>query len=438
MRGRERPHAEDDPRRAGVARRASRDCKPSTVFAEEARLASDRDGSPRRLDRIDGRNRTSTPSGAPSPRSHSRGRLALLAALLRSARGAAAPAAAQVQPARRCPPGLAPAGAGPDPVHDDDPDQPAARTSTPTPTSTRATGGLGGRIRPQDIFVINTRFEGSASPADDARDRDRLADQAPHRLPLQPDHRPERAELRPAGARATPSRCYDHPARVRADDRLRADGLERRRGDRPGRPPWSYKYKTALAADQVLGRAASRRRSPPTRTSAAKRAGLVPIDVEDWNFGEIAQEIDKKNRRLGGRHLGPLSVQTQDSCANGGRQRLRRPRPRALSDQYKYKFDHARRSSAKGKKRKITIRRKIKKKARPNRGEPRRADLLQRHARTPARSMALTKTSPATADACVARRPQAGRRRVLLLRLRRLDAAAVPAADDGVAAAAAT
>ena len=65
-----------------------------------------------------------------------------------------------------------------------------------------ATGGLGGHVRPQDIFVINTRFEKSI-PGQLDTDRGHAA----RRLPLQPDHRPERPELEPAWPRL----------RVRAD-----------------------------------------------------------------------------------------------------------------------------------------------------------------------------------------------------------------------------
>ena len=51
----------------------------------------------------------------------------------------------------------------------------------------------------------------------------------------------------------------------------------------------------------------------------------------------------------------------------------------------------------------------------------------------PSAGMAITKTSAATAAACAALRPEAGRRRVLLLRLRRLDAPALPAARRSLA-----
>ena len=64
-----------------------------------------------------------------------------------------------------------------------------------------STGGLGGYVRPQDIFVINTRFE--TTTPDRRRD---AGDEPPRRVPVQPDHRADRPRPGPGPARATPSR----------------------------------------------------------------------------------------------------------------------------------------------------------------------------------------------------------------------------------------
>jgi hypothetical protein len=172
----------------------------------------------------------------------------------------------------------------------------------------------------------------------------------------------------------------------------------------PGRPPWTYRYKTALTRIKSwIGNLSTTLSLYPQ--SSPKKAGLVPIDVEDWNYGEIAQGIDKKNRRLGGRHLGPQSVQTQDACANGGAQGFA-DRYDELKDEYRYKFIR-KKVFRKGKKRTIMVRRKIKKKAKPNRAN---LGVQVSFSATPSSSgsMALTKTSPALADACVAAALQVG------------------------------
>ena len=85
----------------------------------------------------------------------------------RDRRGAARPAADRRALGRAAGPGsgeLPRAARGPQPdrvggdaLHDDDPDQYPGNVDT----YTKPDGGMGGRIRPQDIFVLNTRFEGS-------------------------------------------------------------------------------------------------------------------------------------------------------------------------------------------------------------------------------------------------------------------------------------
>ena len=108
------------------------------------------------------------------------------------------------------------------------------------------------------------------------------------------------------------------------------------RASDPGRPPWNDNFKVAYPrVKQWDGRLAATLAANPL--GATKRSGLVPIDYSGWNYGQIAQDLDKKNRRLGGRHLGPLSVQVQDTCANEGAGGYS-SRVKTLFDQYKFKF----------------------------------------------------------------------------------------------------
>ena len=117
--------------------------------------------------------------------------------------------------------------------------------------------GLAPFVRPQDIFVLNTRFTGSGQfPAMTDPVAAGLGVLAARHLPLQPDHRPQRHELRPDSGRL---RLHGdrRPERLRPDDRLRAGRLEQpaeRRIPR-GRP----------------GRASSRRRSRGSRAGTWSR-----------------------------------------------------------------------------------------------------------------------------------------------------------------------
>jgi hypothetical protein len=134
-------------------------------------------------------------------------------------------------------------------------------------------------------------------------------------------------------------------------------------------------------------------------TGVGKRSGLVPIDDGTWNYGQIAQDLDKKNSRLGGRKLGPQSVMTQDACANAGPTGFS-TRAKAILDQYKFKFIQ-KKVKRKGKTRKITIRRKLKKRGRPSLNNL-SMQISFSATPTPGSGMAITSTSPTTAAQCAA------------------------------------
>lgn len=263
-----------------------------------------------------------------------------------------------------------------------------------------ASGGLGGRVAPQDIFVVNTRFDESDSAV-----AYQIATNLRQAHPCNRIIALNGLTLTPG----VPGYAYtllDHPSVYALMSDFETDDWNRGRSSDPGRPPWSYGYSLAYprikAWDARLAGALAK-----NPLGSAKRSGLVPLDISSWNYGQIAQDLDKKNRRLGGRHLGPLSVQTQDSCADGGASTFA-ARSKAIFDQYRYKFI-TKRVRVKGKKKKktITIRRKIKKQARPDLSNL-SLQLSFSNTPDPSSSMAITKTSAKTAAACTRSALKAG------------------------------
>jgi hypothetical protein len=322
--------------------------------------------------------------------------LALLgAAVLSAGHAAVAPAPAAAQSCG-LPSGLSPAGSGPTRftmLLRINTDENVDAYTDPAHPITQG-GFIGNRVRPQDIFVLNTRFLGNTSgtePPMTPTVAAELANQLKAAFPcnriialtgMNPD------PLSPGFSFS----LYDNP-NVFA---LMTDFEPMDWDDDPARPPWNQKYATALNrikswTSSLSGTLAA------YPTSVGKRAGLAPLDISTWNYGEIAQVLDKRNSRLGGRHLGPLSVQTQDACANGGGTGLG-GRVKAILDQYTFKTIRKKVKRG-GKVRKIKIRRKIKKKARPSRSN---LSVQISFSHNPTGSgMAITKTSAPTADACI-------------------------------------
>ena len=253
-----------------------------------------------------------------------------------------------------------------------------------------ATGGLGGYVRQQDIFVINTRFETTTPTVATT-----LANNLSAAFPCNRIIALNGMSLNPLAPGYAFS-LLDHPSVFALMTDFEPSDWNGGRSTDPGRPPWNQKYKVALPRIKAWdGRLAGTLATNPV--GAAKRSGLVPIDDASWNYGEIAQDLDKKNRRLGGRHLGPLSVQTQDSCANSGPAGLSN-RAKALFDTYKYRFVR-KVVKRKGKKRKITVRRKLKPAGRPSLSNL-SLQISFSDTPNPNAGMAITKTSAGTAAAC--------------------------------------
>jgi hypothetical protein len=263
--------------------------------------------------------------------------------------------------------------------------------------SDETVGGLRDYVRKQDIFVINTRYEGS-KPSEWAQMATELRNAFPcnriaalNGMGVDPD--------RPGYAYA----LLNHPA-VYA---LLTDFEPMDWDDDPARPGWSFKPSLAMKRMKRQNNRLARTIAS-SKSGASKRSGLVPLDWPGWNYGELAQDLDKKNRRLGGRKLGPLSVQTQDSCADGGASTFRN-RTKPLFGQFRFRviLKTVKRSvKGKTKKRKIRIKRPIKKRSRPLLTNL-SLQISFSNTPNPRAGMAITKTSAKTAAACT----QAGLKR---------------------------
>jgi hypothetical protein len=324
----------------------------------------------------------------------------LIALALLALRGAAQPAAAEAQVS--CP--ALPAGLSP-------PGDPNTRFTMLIRINTQqnidtyanpveATGGLGGRIRAQDIFVINTRFTGSGGgPPMTPAVANQLATNLRAVFPCN-----RIIGLNGMSFDATQPgyafSLFDHPAVFALMTDFEPSDWNAGQISDPTRPVWNQKFKTAFprikAWDGLLAGTLA-----ANFLAASKRSGLVPIDDASWNYGQIAQDLDKKNRRLGGAHLGPQSLMTQDTCANAGPAGFS-TRARAVFDQYRFKFIRKtvkRRKGGKLRKRKVTVRRKLKKKGRPSLNNL-SLQISFSNTPDPSTGLAITKTSSATAALC--------------------------------------
>lgn len=319
---------------------------------------------------------------------------AVLALALGAGGAAIAPEGAQAQSCPAQPVGLAPEGPGPtrftmlirinQQVNVD---------TYANPVS--ATGGLGGYVRAQDVFVINTRFK-TTTPAVAVE----LANNLRAAFPCNRIIALTGLGLDPAA----PGYAFSlagHPAVWALMSDFEPMDWNGGRASDPSRPPWKQAYKKAFPRIKGWDRRMSGTLAS-SPLSAGQRSGLVPIFDSSWNYGRIAQDLDKKNRRLGGRHLGPQSVQTQDACADGGPSAFR-ARLKGLFGQYVYKTvtKVVKRKGAGGKKRKrkIKVRRKLKRKARPLRTNL-ATQISFSNTPNPNAGMAITKTSATTAAYC--------------------------------------
>jgi hypothetical protein len=266
-------------------------------------------------------------------------------------------------------------------------------------TYTKPDGGMGGRIRPQDIFVLNTRFAGSGQF--DAMTPTVAANYAAQLRAAFPCNRIiglNGMSLDPSAPGYAFSLLDDPNTYALLTDFEQSDWNAGRATD-PTRPPWTSKFTDALPRIKAwdFGLASTAAANP---VGAGKRTGLAPQDVGTWNYGQVAQDLNKKNSRLGARKLGPMSVQTQDACADGAAAGFG-GRAKALRLQYTFKFITKKvKVPGKKKKRKVTTREPLKKKAKPildNLG----MEISFTDSPEASASQAILSTSAAQAAACV-------------------------------------
>ena len=269
-------------------------------------------------------------------------------------------------------------------------------------TYTKPEGGMGGRVRPQDIFVLNTRFTGSGQfPAMTSDIAAQLAAELRSAFPCNRIIALTGMSFDPTQAGYAFSGIGDPNVFALLTDYEQMDYNQGRATD-PARPPWKTNFPKAfpLLRGWNFGFKSTVATNP---VGAGKRTGLAPQDVADWNYGQIAQNLNKQNARLGDPKLGPMSVQTQDACADGGSGGFG-ARAKQLRMHYTFRFvtrKVKKRVHGKIKKVKRTFREPIKKQGKP---------LLSNSAMqvsftdTPqaSKAQAILSTSAAQAAACVA------------------------------------
>ena len=268
-------------------------------------------------------------------------------------------------------------------------------------TYTKPDGGMSGRVRPQDIFVLNTRFTGSGQfPAMTSDVAAALAAGLRATFPCNRIIALNGMSFDPAQAGYAFSGISDPNVYALLTDYEQADWNSGRVTD-PGRPPWKTNFPKAfpLLRGWNFGFTSTVATNP---VGAGKRTGLAPQDVSDWNFGQIAQNLNKQNTRLGDRKIGPMSIQTQDTCADAGSGGFA-ARAKQLRLHYTFKFvtrKVKKRVKGKIKRVKRTFREPIKKK-----GKPVLSNAAMQISFTdtpdPSSGMAVLRTSAALAAACV-------------------------------------
>ena len=261
--------------------------------------------------------------------------------------------------------------------------------------------GLAPYVRPQDIFVLNTRFTGSGQfPAMTPDVAANLADQLKSTFPCN-----RIIALNGMSFDGTqPGFAFmllDNPNIYALITDFEKSDWNAGLATDPTRPPWLNHFAKAfpLIRGWNAGVASTAVNTPG---GAGKRTGLAPLGYPDWNYGQIAQNLDKQNVRLGGPHLGPQSVQTQDDCAKSSATFGARAKQLRLQYTFKFITKKVKLRTKKGKTRtkKVTTRRPFHRNGKPNVSnlamEISFTDSPQASA-----SQAILNTSAAEAAACV-------------------------------------
>lgn len=249
----------------------------------------------------------------------------------------------------------------------------------------QASGGLGARIHPQDVFVVNTRFLGS-SPAAWAEIVSTLRQAFPcNRIvalnglggdPFAPGYTYALSGSADVWALLTDWERDDWNAGRSSNPRLRKwTGRFDRTRKRVRR--WVGSFTSAL-----------RLSANPRR----QRAGLVPQYRGKWDYGELGRAVSAQNRRRGRR--GIQSVQTQDFCADGGAGGMKKITKRLLRAYKSANYKRVRIKRSRGK--------RVRHVKRPWRIKRANLGLQVSFSDTPNPSagMAVLSTSPARAAGC--------------------------------------
>jgi hypothetical protein len=324
--------------------------------------------------------------------------LVALLALLIVGGGSASPPSAQAQvscPAQ--PRGISPAVSGPGSF------TMLIRINTEgnVLTYTKPDGGMGNRIQPQDIFVLNTRFTGSGQfPAMTSDVAAQLASELRASFPCNRIIALNGMSFDSTQPGYAFTSIADPNVYALLTDYEQSDWNSGRATD-PTRPPWTDNFAKAfpLLRGWNFGFASTVAADP---AGAGKRTGLAPQDEATWNFGQVAQNLNKQNVRLGDRKIGPMSLQSQDTCADAGGPGFG-GRAKTLRLQYTFKFitrKVKKRVHGKIKKVKRTFREPIKKKGKPLLSNT-AMEISFTDSPEASASQAILSTSAAQAAACV-------------------------------------
>lgn len=250
-----------------------------------------------------------------------------------------------------------------------------------------STGGLGHRIRPQDVFVVNTRFNGS-TPNEWAEIVSILRGAFPcNRIvalnglgsdPYSPGYAYALAGSGQLWATLTDWETGDWNA-ARATNVSMAG--------------WTDAFgKTRKRVRRWVGGTAGtvRGAGEPVRT------GIAPLLRKGWDYGELARSVSGPHRRFGRGLRGVQSVQTQDSCAYGGAGGAKRVAGRLIREYKRSNFKRVRRPGAsKGPKRFRSVKQKWRTQRRNLAFQVSFSDTPN-----PAASMAILRTSSGQAADC--------------------------------------
>jgi hypothetical protein len=251
-------------------------------------------------------------------------------------------------------------------------------------------GGLAGRLRPQDIFVVNTRFYRS-EPQEWADILTTLRSAFPcNRI----------ASLNGLGADPNaPGYAYalHHSRHIWAQltDWEQLD-WNAARSSNPEMGDWTWRFDRSQKRIRrwIGGLTYTYALSNETR---ARRAGLVPQYSRKWDYGLLARTVSGPHRRIAPAMRGIQSVQTQDFCADGGGRGMKAVAGRLLRA---YKLADFRRLRLKGERRRGGKRFRYRK--RKWKTNPRNLGMQISFSGTPdpGAGMAVIRTSPQRAAKC--------------------------------------